>query len=209
MHVRRAFTLIELLAVLVIIAILAGILLPVFSSAKGSAKQSACLSNLHQIGAATLMYLSDYDGNYPYDAGPRVSPGTFSDTLLREFPSDQSNRFDGHPVARAVAAYARNDAVWFSPLQEKMVPENGPSTNYQANAFVFVNSINEPARPHGGMVNEIDVASHSTTMLWQNHFMRGRGAFRGGINRVACDGRCQWMPARRTGSAIQLRWWVP
>jgi hypothetical protein len=128
---------------------------------------------------------------------------------LREFPADQSNRFDGHPVAQAVSPYVRNDAIWFSPLQERTVPENGPSTNYQANAFIFVNSINEPARPHGGPVVESEVAGPSTTMLWQNHFMQGRGAFRGGINRSACDGRSKWMPARRTGSPIQLRWWVP
>lgn len=193
--------------VIAIIAILAALLMPALASAKGSAKQSACLSQLRQIGMAAMLYLEDSDGAYPYDKGPRVTPGSFSDTLAREFASDQSNRFDGHPVALVIAPYVKNEQIWFSPLQDREVPENGPSTNYQCNAFVFVNSIPENARPHGGMVNEADIANPSITMLFQNHFLQGKGAFRKGINRVAADGRSKWMPARRTGSAIQLRWW--
>jgi len=206
--VRAGFTLIEVLTVLAIVAILAAILLPALASAKASAKQAACLTQLRQIGGATVLYVTDFDGAFPHDRQPRHVPGTFSDTLPREFPSDLSNRFDGHPVALAVSPYARSPESWFSPLQDRSIPENGPATNYQCNAFVFVNTIPEAGRPHGGLVAESDVASPSATMLWQNHFMRGAGAFRGGLNRVAADGRSKWMPARRTGSPIQLRWWV-
>ncbi|MFQ3586405.1 MAG: prepilin-type N-terminal cleavage/methylation domain-containing protein [Fimbriimonadaceae bacterium] len=207
MRKRKGFTLIELLVVIAIIAILAAILFPVFNQAKASAKQAACISNLRQIGLATLMYVADEEGSFPWNLGPRVSPAPFSDTLPRDDASDRSNRFDGHPVALAVAAYVRNPEIWFSPIQPRQVPENGPSTNYQVNAFVFVNSIPEAGRPHHGMVRESDLVSPSTLMLWQNHFMRGAGAFRGGGNRVAADGRAKWAPSRRTGSPIQLRWW--
>ncbi len=58
---RRAFTLIELLVVIAIIAILAAILFPVFASAKESAKQTACASNIRQIGLGMQLYLSDHD----------------------------------------------------------------------------------------------------------------------------------------------------
>jgi prepilin-type N-terminal cleavage/methylation domain-containing protein/prepilin-type processing-associated H-X9-DG protein len=58
---RKAFTLIELLVVIAIIAILAAILFPVFAQAKEAAKRTADLSNLKQIGTATMIYVNDYD----------------------------------------------------------------------------------------------------------------------------------------------------
>ncbi|MFY7952415.1 MAG: DUF1559 domain-containing protein [Armatimonadaceae bacterium] len=44
-----------------IIAILAAILFPVFAQAREKARQTNCISNLKQIGTATLMYMQDYD----------------------------------------------------------------------------------------------------------------------------------------------------
>ena len=62
---KDAFTLIELLVVIAIIAILAAILFPVFAQAREKARQTACLSNVKQIGTALLMYLQDYDEALP------------------------------------------------------------------------------------------------------------------------------------------------
>ena len=65
-HPRRGFTLIELLVVIAIIAILAAILFPVFARAREQARKTTCLSNLKQMGTATLMYVQDYDETYPW-----------------------------------------------------------------------------------------------------------------------------------------------
>src|SRR4051812_18647667 len=56
---ENAFTLVELLVVIVIIAILAGLLLPALSSAKAKAKRTTCLSKLKQINFAVQLYAGD------------------------------------------------------------------------------------------------------------------------------------------------------
>jgi prepilin-type N-terminal cleavage/methylation domain-containing protein/prepilin-type processing-associated H-X9-DG protein len=61
----HGFTLIEILVVISIIAVLAGILFPVFSSVKRSAKQSSCLANISQQTRGVQLYLTDNSERYP------------------------------------------------------------------------------------------------------------------------------------------------
>jgi prepilin-type N-terminal cleavage/methylation domain-containing protein/prepilin-type processing-associated H-X9-DG protein len=62
---QRGFTLIELLVSIAIIAILAAMLFPVFARAREKARQANCLSNMRQIGMASIMYIQDNDDTYP------------------------------------------------------------------------------------------------------------------------------------------------
>lgn len=56
---KKAFTLVELLVVISVIAMLMGILLPVLNKARQSGKSTVCKANLHSIAVAFRMYLDD------------------------------------------------------------------------------------------------------------------------------------------------------
>ncbi|MBN2640621.1 MAG: prepilin-type N-terminal cleavage/methylation domain-containing protein [Victivallales bacterium] len=59
---KYEFTLVELLVVVAVIAVLAGMLLPSLSRARDVAKSINCISNLSQFGKASAMYIDDFDG---------------------------------------------------------------------------------------------------------------------------------------------------
>ncbi len=65
----RAFTLIELLIVIAIIAVLIGILLPAIAGGKKSAKMIQCMSNQRQIGFAQQAYADEFDEYIIREAG--------------------------------------------------------------------------------------------------------------------------------------------
>ena len=69
---RRAFTLLELLVVISIIALLVSLLLPALSSAREAARNALCLSQMRQHGIAQNTYSADFDGHYPQFGGKAV-----------------------------------------------------------------------------------------------------------------------------------------
>lgn len=105
----RAFSLVELLVVIVTIAILTAIVIPTIGLSLERSRASTCTSNLHQIGAAITWYLNDWDDRYPYawqddyvDRGK--SPALYQvlrtyalDQRLWECPSDIGETFPGDP----------------------------------------------------------------------------------------------------------------
>ena len=78
---RRGFTLIELLIVIAIITLLAAMLFPVFSRARGNARRTSCANNLKQIGLGFAQYTQDNDEQYPLNVScPSWAPDCASAT---------------------------------------------------------------------------------------------------------------------------------
>ena len=110
---RRGFTLIELLVVIAIIAILAALLFPVFARARGAAKQSACLSNLHQVGTAMTLYMADSDDLFPWavDNSDKEHP-----EMWASFPDFQSQIPQMPLMQEALQPYAKSKEIFHCPM---------------------------------------------------------------------------------------------
>jgi prepilin-type N-terminal cleavage/methylation domain-containing protein/prepilin-type processing-associated H-X9-DG protein len=81
-QIRRAFTLVELLVVIGIIALLIAILMPALSRARESGRQVQCLSNLRQIAVATVGYCNANKGYFPGDGGGSAPTGNGADKWI-------------------------------------------------------------------------------------------------------------------------------
>jgi prepilin-type N-terminal cleavage/methylation domain-containing protein/prepilin-type processing-associated H-X9-DG protein len=103
---KGAFTLLELLAVIAIVGILAGILLPALAQGKASARRAQCTDQLRQMGLATQLYWEEHDDfTFRYLAGATnggrlywfgwLKPGSEGD---REFDATEGVL---HPYLRA------------------------------------------------------------------------------------------------------------
>jgi prepilin-type N-terminal cleavage/methylation domain-containing protein len=116
----RAFTLVELLVVIGIIAILIAILLPALSKARKQAAATKCLSNLRQLMQATQMYVNDNGGFLPY-AGVRDAPGAYGSQENNYsanwlYSPNVYNASNGYPGVASSTSFTASDvetgALW-------------------------------------------------------------------------------------------------
>ncbi|MEZ6241660.1 MAG: prepilin-type N-terminal cleavage/methylation domain-containing protein [Phycisphaerales bacterium] len=88
--IHTAFTLVELLVAIAVIALLLALTLPALASARTSARSTVCLSNLRQLGGAWTMYAGDHDGL----AAPYRVPGVERRTYWWGAEDDTLGRVD-------------------------------------------------------------------------------------------------------------------
>ncbi|HKS38257.1 MAG TPA: prepilin-type N-terminal cleavage/methylation domain-containing protein [Verrucomicrobiae bacterium] len=104
-----AFTLIELLIVIAVIAILASLLLPALARAKERTRQVACLSNIRQIDLGFRLYLSEHHDRFPDRRDLKTSLG------YRPWTSWPPSDPRGGWAAIVLSNQLGNDAIWMCP----------------------------------------------------------------------------------------------
>lgn len=147
----QGFTLPELLVVLAILMILAGILFPVFQGVRGSAQKSVCLSNFRQATLASTLYVSDYDD--------RFMPANYRPNAFATSRNDRTWVQLLLPYQRSFATFrCPSDTGWRdhteASFDEDLVPGDTESRYYTVSQrsnlgynYLYLSPI---VRPYGG-----------------------------------------------------------
>ena len=167
---RQGFSLIEILVVIAIIAILAGMIFPVFSAARSKARSTRCLANLKQLGMSVEMYSADWDELYP-----------FAKDVADHWVPEQ---WDAYPnwkawlpympfLSDSLDPYVRSRELWHCPsdtgydeLEEMGVPLNARPTAFQklGNSYFYRTEVAFRMIPVGSMIDPAN-----TNLIFDGH----------------------------------------
>ena len=121
------FTIVELLVVIAIISILASILFPVFAQARAKARQTVCLSNQKQIGAAVTLYLQDYDERLFFYSSPYAPSESRTGAILTDASALHAARW-----WNLLMPYLKNQQVLVCPDDDLPTPGDDPNGTLDA-----------------------------------------------------------------------------
>jgi prepilin-type processing-associated H-X9-DG protein len=145
--------------VIAIIAILAAILFPVFAQAREKARQISCLSNLKQIGTATMMYMQDYDETYPAGSNPPGAPAGTLPTATSMFYPGTSTTWETMRTNDGVLQASRSVSFLLQP--------------YIKNQGLFQDASDPQGQKYCGSGTNCDPSLIRGTYWWNNNVSIG------------------------------------
>lgn len=131
---RKAFTLIELLLVIAVIAVLLAILMPALRAAKDQARKTVCMGHVQGLVLAVRMYIDDYDGKTHNSPNNGLWDNAWQHpTVIRKYGPNESLAYWGI----AYEPYARNKKIFHCPAMKRCDdwPESGANWGRQAQQY--------------------------------------------------------------------------